>query len=336
MNKINITYFQRKPRAQNFSLEFIFNDVRERLQDRIVAKVEIAPYYSTGLINRLRIIAGAVSKQGQVNHITGDIHYISFLLDRQKTILTVADCVFMNNPSAIKRFFLKLFWLTLPAKKINYITAISTSTKNQLISLLPEFDPNKIVVIPVAVSDTFKYQPKPFNAVKPVLLHVGMAPNKNLLRLIEAIEGIDCHLIIVGKLSDIYIQKLANHSIEYSNFYDLSQSDLIKKYEECDILTFVSTYEGFGMPIVEANIVGRAVLTSNLTSMPEVAADAACLIDPFDVAAIRAGLLKIIQNEPYRNQLIINGLENAKRYDGDVIASQYYDLYRVLIQEQNQ
>ena len=333
MNKINITYFQRKPRAQNFSLEFIFNDVRERLQDRIAAKVEIAPYYSTGLINRLRIIAGAVSKQGQVNHITGDIHYISFLLDRKKTILTIADCVFMNNPSAIKRFFLKLFWLTLPAKKINYITAISTSTKNQLIELLPGFNPNKIVVIPVAVSDSFKYSPKPFNAAKPVLLHVGMAPNKNLLRLIEAIQGIECHLIIIGKLTDVYTQKLVDFDIEYSNFYDLSQTDLIKKYEECDILTFVSTYEGFGMPIVEANIVGRAVLTSTVTSMPEVAANAACLIDPFDVVAIRAGLLKIITDETYRNQLITNGLENAKRFDGHTIANQYYNLYQEVIKE---
>ncbi len=76
--------------------------------------------------------------------------------------------------------------------------------------------------------------------------------------------------------------KLEECKIEYENFIDISNEELVKKFIECDMLLFASTYEGFGMPIVEANIVGRPVITSNILSMPEVAGDAAILVDPFN------------------------------------------------------
>ena len=73
---------------------------------------------------------------------------------------------------------------------------------------------------------------------------------------------------------------------------------------------------------------GRPVLTSNLSSMPEVAGSAACLVDPFDVISIRNGLLKIVNNEEFRNNLIATGFENYKRFDAQRIAEMYFDLYR--------
>jgi glycosyltransferase involved in cell wall biosynthesis len=92
----------------------------------------------------------------------------------------------------------------------------------------------------------------------------------------------------------------------------------------------VSTFEGFGMPIVEANCVERVVLTSNISSMPEVAGNAACLVNPYAIEDIRAGFLKIIHDASYREQLIKNGRQNRQRFDESLIAASYYKLYQLI------
>ena len=94
--------------------------------------------------------------------------------------------------------------------------------------------------------------------------------------------------------------------------------------------TFRNVKEGFGLPIVEANAVGRPVITSRLYSMPEVGGDAACYVDSYDVGSIRAAVEKIIHNADYRQQLIENGYRNVKRFQLPVIAAQYAVLYRRL------
>ena len=90
--------------------------------------------------------------------------------------------------------------------------------------------------------------------------------------------------------------------IEYENWSNLSLDEVVRKYQQCDLLTFCSTYEGFGMPIVEANVVGRPVVTSDISSMPEVAGNAACLVDPFDSASIRSGIRRVIKDIDYRSE----------------------------------
>ena len=81
------------------------------------------------------------------------------------------------------------------------------------------------------------------------------------------------------------------------------------------------------MPIVEANAVGRAVVTSNCASMPEVAGEAACLVNPNSIASIRDGIQKVINDDGFRNKIITQGISNAKRFDPEVIAKQYLSLY---------
>ncbi len=97
------------------------------------------------------------------------------------------------------------------------------------------------------------------------------------------------------------------------------------------MLVFASTYEGFGLPIVEAQATGRPVVTSDTLSMPEVAGDAACLVDPFNVESIRNGILKVIQDTGYREQLVQNGLKNVERFKPESVAMQYLALYRELV-----
>ena len=333
MKKLKVTYFQRKrfPNG-NFSVEFIFNDVRKRLEDKVEAYTAISGYHTQGLFKRIYNIIEASFRQGEVNHITGDIHYVALLLHTKRTILTILDCGFMENRSKIATYLLKLFWLTIPVKKSIYITAISEFTKNDILKYV-NCDPEKIKVIPVAISSRFKYVPKKFNTDKPELLQIGGAPNKNLSRIIEAISGMNVRLSIIGVISDINLKLLHEKSISYTNYLNLSDDEIMERYISCDVLVFPSTFEGFGMPILEAQAVGRPVITSNLCSMPEVGGNGVCLVDPFDVNSIREGISKVISDSIYRENLIETGKLNVQRYHPDLIANMYFELYQAICKE---
>ena len=120
---------------------------------------------------------------------------------------------------------------------------------------------------------------------------------------------------------------MENSGIKYSSKSGLSIDEIYKEYKESDLLLFASTYEGFGLPIVEAQAVGRVVITSSLWSMPEVAGDAACIVDPFDINSIKDGVQRIINDSSYREQLINAGFKNIKRFQVENIAKQYESLY---------
>jgi glycosyltransferase involved in cell wall biosynthesis len=326
--KPGVVFFQRKARnVGNYSIEFIFGDVRKRLMNKIDAITFYSKYESSGLFRRLYNCMEASFNQGAVNHVTGDIHYLGILLNKKKTIHTIHDCVFIASSSGLKRIFLKYFWLTIPVKKSIYITVVSTATKNEILRYVP-CDPDKIVVIPVAISDRFVVKEKSFNKSKPVILQIGTAHNKNIPRLVEALQGISCTLHIVGKQNEEYENLLRKNNIEYVYRWGLSDTEMIDTYAAADIITLVSTYEGFGMPILEAQATGRPVITSNILSMPEVAGDAACLVDPENTASIRAGFVKIINDDGYRSSLVSKGFENIKRFNPDGIAERYLSLYQ--------
>lgn len=329
VNKPDVAFFLRKPRqVGNYSVEFIFEDVKERLKEKMQAFTFYSTYESTGLFKRLYNCIEAARRQKTVNHVTGDINYIGLLLSKKRTVHTILDCVFLNSTSGIKHKILKLFWLTIPLNRSAYVTAISQATKEEILKYKKNYPADKIVVIPVAISDKFKRKDKPFNKSKPVILQVGAAHNKNIPRLIEALKGIECELHIVGKHNEEYEALLKQANIDYVYKWGLSDEEMIRKYEEADLLAFVSTYEGFGMPILEANAVGRPVVTANILSMPEVAADAACLVDPYDVSAIRQGIMKVINDDNYRNTLVQKGFDNIRRFDPALIADEYLALYK--------
>lgn len=331
-NKIIVNFFQRRPREGfSFSVEYIFEDIRRRLADKIAGNLFFSKCYNDGFYTKIiNIIEAAFRQSNDINHITGEVHFLNLLMNKPRVVLTILDCGMMPRKRGLARKIVKWLYLSGPVKKANIVTAISEVTKQEIIHYT-KCNPDKIRVIPVAVDPIYQPAPKAFNKERPVVLHIGTGFNKNLSRLIEALKGIECHLTIVGKLNEEYLEMLRINEIEYSNEYNVSGDRLLEKYLECDIMAFVSIFEGFGMPIVEANSVERVVVTSNISSMPEVAGDAACLVDPYSVAAIRSGILKVINDDAFREDLIHRGKVNKLRFEPGKIAEMYYELYKEML-----
>ncbi len=212
-------------------------------------------------------------------------------------------------------------------KSLKSLIHDSNSTKQDIIRLT-NCDPAKIHVIYVCINNSFKKSAKSFNADEPIILQLGTAANKNIKRLIPALKNIKCKLVIIGKLSDENRKLLKDNNVEGEiHDYRLSEEEVIEQYSKSDILSFVSTLEGFGMPIIEANAIGRVVVTGNITSMPEVAGNAAHYVDPFSIQDINNGFLKVINDHNYREALIEKGYENSARFSPKTIAHQYAALY---------
>lgn len=329
----DVGLFFRKPLAEgNYSIEasfFTMLDAFEPLTGYRPRTVE-APVYNGGLWPRIQIALAFRKARCVINHITGDIHFAILGLPKKGSILTVHDCGFMDHSNPMARFILWLFWLKLPIAHAQVVTAISEATKADLIRFTG-CKPEKIRVIPTIIKTHFIPSPKEFSPQKPRILHIGMAHNKNLFRHMEALAGIECHLHIVGRITEEARIRLEALQIDYSNTWDLSDAQVYAAYQNCDLLLFASTLEGFGMPILEAQTVGRPVITSNLSSMAEVAGDSACLVDPYSVESIRGGVLRVIHDEAYRGKLLLAGFENIKRFRPEQVARAYADLYEELV-----
>jgi glycosyltransferase involved in cell wall biosynthesis len=261
-------------------------------------------------------------------HITGDIHYAVLALPKSRTVLTIHDCSLLkkNRHRPLRFALFWTLWYYLPIRRAVVTTVVSEKTRQELIRYVGRLA-HSVHVIPNGHDPAFMFQPSNFRYHQPVLLQVGTAPNKNLARLLAAIEGITCKLIIVGPLTELVENDLKKRKIDYQNFVNLTRSMLVKLYKDCDIVTFISTYEGFGMPIIEANAVGRAVITSAISPLYELASGAAHFVDSTNPTSIRQGILKLIQDDEYREQLIIAGRRNAEQYAMEKIAAKYMAIY---------
>lgn len=323
---IRVVHFTRSPLEGGFSVERIFEDVREALPGNIHVRVVPNAHPNKGFIPRLMNALAARRHRSEVNHVLGDTQYLASFLPRARTILTVLDCVSLERLSGWRRWVLWFFWYWWPLKRAAHVTVLSDFTRQSLLSCV-RYPAGGISVIPPPLSSEFSPSPpRPFESWSR-LLHIGVAPHKNLARVIEAAAGLDVTLVIIGRLPRDIEALILKRGLRFESHHDLDRVSLADQYRKADMLVFASTYEGWGMPIVEAHAIGRPVVTSIVASMPEAAGNAACLVDPFDVSSIRAGICRILEDEAYARELIAAGFENARRYSADTIARRYADVY---------
>ena len=324
---MKVVYFHRKPWPnRNFSIENLFANIRRELPDELSWEIREARYHSQGFFRRLYIGLESAIHQGEVNHITGGINFIAMFLSKRRTLLTIHDIGFMKHRNVLLRKILYWFWLFIPVKRSAMVTTVSKATLEEIQKFV-RFDPSRARVIYNPVSPLFVPSTKAFNKLKPCILQVGTKPNKNIPILLSALHGITCKLEILGEANEQLLNEFKSSSVEYEFFTGLTDEEVAQKYRTADLLAYVSTYEGFGLPIVEANASGLPVVTSNTSSMPEIAGGAAYLVNPFDADSIRAGILKVIHDDRLRESLIENGFRNCLRFDAKKIAIQYVDLY---------
>ena len=289
-------------------------------------RVYVCPQESRGIFKRLYNCAAAALQRGDVNHITGDVHYLALFMCKARTVLTIHDCRGMSCERGVRRALYYWLWLKLPVARSRLVTVISEKTKQDVLRYTSCTE-KKLRVIPDPVGREFAPAPKTFNSDRPIILQVGGSWNKNIRRLVAAVSGLQCKLVIIGVLSQDDWREVTGAAVDIECVSNLSDADVAQRYREADIVTFCSIYEGFGMPILEGNAVGRPVITSNLEPMASVAGGAACLVNPYEPASIRAGILRVMNNPQYREDLVRRGFENVKRFSVDTIASAYVSVY---------
>ncbi len=325
---MTVSYLFRRS-GTGHSIEELFGAIRREIGQRgVTTKAVYLPHISQGLRRVWQNIWFSRQQNADIFHITGDVHYVVLALPASRTILTIHDC-FLLEKNRYRPFRYALFWLLwyyLPIRRAGVVTAVSEKTRQELLRYVGRIA-QKVQVIPNGYDPVFRFSSKSFGRHCPTLLQLGTAPHKNLSRLIAAIEGVPCTLVIVGLLTTETLADLQQYQIKYQHYEKLSRAEIVHLYVACDIVTFVSMYEGFGMPILEANAVGRVVITSDVSPMREVAAGAAYLVDPTDVDAIRRGVLQLIQDDVCRKRLIDNGLRNTQQYTTAIAADRYKALY---------
>ncbi len=317
----------RKPQTYYFSIEKVFALIEPFLKNKVILQKAFVPRHKVSVSTFVKNLQFVSKLKADVYHVTGDIHYAVFGLSARKTILTIHDCVFMYQAHGLKRKILYYLFLKWPVKRSALITTVSEKSKEDIIRFTG-CSSEKVVVIADPYDERITFQPHQFHKQRPLILFVGITPNKNLFRVIEALEGISCELHIIGKIPAAEREQLEKKKIAFKESYNLTDEELRHAYKNSDIVLFPSLFEGFGLPIIEAQQTGRPVITSNLSPMKDVAGSGACLIDPFSAKSIRDGIMNVIEDGEYRAHVIKHGLKNAELYRPDRIANSYLELYQ--------
>ncbi|MCX6807092.1 MAG: glycosyltransferase family 1 protein [Candidatus Berkelbacteria bacterium] len=297
-----------------------------------------APIYSTKeQTNFLR----AINKENlDLMHFT---HFNRPILYNQPSIVTIHDLTPLYFPGKKRSSFIEQkayrFVLKNALKKASKIIAVSNFTKNDLIKNFP-FAKEKIQVIYEGVDSHFALISKQIS--KPYLLYVGIwREHKNLLGLIKAFEklkisNLDLRFVIVGK-PDPYYPEIPK-AVESSKFKKdiiltgyVDDAKLAHLYQNATALVFPSFYEGFGLPGLEAMTLDCPVISSNATSLPEIYGEAAIYFDPHNINDMVDKILRLLNNEALRKELIEKGKKQVLKYSWTKTAKETLRLYNSLL-----
>jgi glycosyltransferase involved in cell wall biosynthesis len=273
-------------------------------------------------------------------------------LKRARLVYTLHDLAFLEHPEWTTEAnwytcFDGVFEASLHA---DCIVAVSNFTRGQFLATFPHFPSDRIRVVyeasrfagptgALATAQVAHLRPRQF------WLAVGTSePRKNHLRLLEAYARLKATgettypLVLAGGsgwlMDDLgaRIEALQlTGDVQRLGYVD--DASLQWLYERCTAFCYPSLLEGFGLPVIEAMSLGAAVLTSNTTSLPEVAGEAGILVDPFDVDAIYAGLRELATDTAGVSRRRVQSVQRAEQFSWRTAASQVLDIYRMLLNE---
>ncbi len=327
---MKILFVYRHP-GLGYSIGKVFRTIETEIKKYAEVDSLYMPVPSYSPASLLKNIKAAAShckgKRYDIVHITGTEYYLIPFLRHQKVIATVHDFghyLGLRNPRRLA------YWIEhiAPLNNADAITCISAHTATEVEQAMGSAAKRKITVIPNAIDRTFTPCPKDFRTDCPTVMHIGARPHKNLTRAIEALKGIRCKLRIVEKASCSDIKMMEAYGTDYAALHDLTDKELLQEYENADIISFPSLHEGFGMPIIEGQSIGRIVITSDMEPMKSIAGNGAILCDPYDTESIRNAYLIAINDTSLRENTIRHGFENVKKYHPDIVAKQYLELYK--------
>ena len=269
-----------------------------------------------------------------------------------RTVLTVHDLTFIRDPESafprLRRYLNRV--VPRSVARALHVLADSIATKNDVVELFGT-QPDKITVLYGGVDAHFApvQEPDRLAAVRarygigqgPFILGIGtIQPRKNYRRLIQAFADLkssasSLQLVIAGGKGWMYDQIFAEvkrlglegHVI-FPGFVD--DEDLPALYSAAEMLAYPSIYEGFGLPILEAMACGTPVVTSRTSSLPELAGDAALLVEPADVADIADAMRRLRQDAGLRRRLVAQGFGQARRFTWEKAANQLLGVYESL------
>jgi len=272
---------------------------------------------------------------------------------KAKTITTVHDLTpFLHpewhHPKVITAHKNKM---NLAAKKCFKFICVSQSTKNDLLKIFPKINPQKVEVVYEASEEKYgkflklskETQQKKKETIKKqydldkfILAQGTREPRKNLKRLIDAFiifkkKNPKCHidLAIAGKYGwGEDVDGVKNPAIKILGF--IPEKDMVALHASAICLAYPSLYEGFGLPLVKSLKVGTPIITSNVSSMPEVSGKAALYVNPNSTEDLTKAITKIVKSPTIRKKLIENGLIQAKKFDWLKTAQQTLSIYQSL------
>jgi len=278
-------------------------------------------------------------------------HYVLPPLTRCRSVVTIHDCIHLRFPqylpNKIGYAYARAQMWTATHKAARIIT-VSEASKRDILRYLhvPE---SRIEVIYNAIDDRFWQQPAADDIARvreryrlddPFVLYAGnIKPHKNLERLIEAFHLLrqhatmkDVQLLIIGDEISKYANlrravhrhKLHKH-VRFFGF--VSDQTLAALYRLANAFVFPSLYEGFGLPPLEAMASGTPVITSNVSSLPEVVGDAALMIDPYEPAAIADAMQRVLGDADLRADLRRRGLARAREFSWERSIARVREIY---------
>jgi glycosyltransferase involved in cell wall biosynthesis len=273
-----------------------------------------------------------------------------------RTVVTVHDLigVFFDNQRGLPSHFYWKYWLPRAIKTADKIIAVSEHTKKDILEHLG-IEERKVQVIYSSGHEDFtpcevpliQQAKQKYGIRSQYFLTVGtLEPRKNLETALQAFERFcsgqsgpdDFQLVIVGSKNFAqgrfarYLSEknlLQGNKVIFTDYVD--QADLNRLYSGAAAFIFPSLYEGFGFPLLEAMASHTPVIASNLTALPEIAGNAALLVDPKNAGEIAEAMKALASNERLRQQLIEKGTERINHFSWRKTAREVLDLYRSLV-----